>query len=1693
MDLEQLEAIALDENREEALNRLTPGTSDYYFYHCLQLLHQKAFDEVPGLLAQWSAQHGREARMAMIENRLLLLRHGTRATRACGELIQRLNLHFDHHREVEQRKTSLPSVLDPTRLSRKTIKKEVFARNSQRLEGFSDHALDWLAEERLNPLQTQQLLSRVSRPDTPGLVKLIDRDLKERKQVFGKLKAHQLLMPSQMDELRRLHPQLDHEEPFVLQRLRLILPGPDTDWQHDDTVQEACFTQLWNYASALPPIFNSLKANILYHRLAFDRRRGLYDREKFLNYLRLPKAVPYVAASYLKEVGPRQHHVNLTRDYSAHIGLGPIHNDTVLVDDYLEHLLRDEPDTSAYEPLLEAGFLRKTFARTKLLHDVGDPEQWYGLWNDPRALEQFRDQVEITPAPGNPLHFKESDPVSLEIDLKNITTLVIKIYEINTLNWFKIHGRDVNMTVDLDGLLPIEEQTHTYTTAPTHRHRERFEPELVSRPGVFVVDFIGSGLSSRALIRKGSLRHLERHGAAGHVFTIFNEDNQPLPQAVLWMNGQEYAPDEKGEIHIPYATRPGRVPFLLCHEGLTTAGILHHLGESYRLRAGLFVDRESLLAGEQATVLIRPALYLNEMPVSLTLLEETKLLIRSTDQDGVSSSMEVTPFALHQNRESVFSFQVPPELASVSFTLKGRVRAYSTGKDIDLSETRTFQVNLIDKTAYTSDLHLTRSDSGYVLSLLGKTGEPRSGTAVQCTFTHRDFTDPITLALQTDKQGRIELGPLMDITTVKAQCLANSEQWYLREDACAWPAVIHLPADETLRVPVMGLDRLRKEGQGIFARLFGATIKPTRDQFSLLEVHGRYFLNDCFSNLSLKDGFLVVDGLSPGDYSLLIKNSNQIRIRITAGTRHASWIMSPTRLLESRNPRPIQIGHADIDGHSINIKVEQATAETRVHLFGTRFLPAWSPYNGLFVGGPPQPRQATVVKSSSTYASGRDIGDEYRYILERRYATKHIGNMLAHPSLLLNPWAIRKTDSGLQEPAAAGAYGGGGSMDHMALGGAPAAPPPPDEQLTSFTNLDFLGQTTRLWTNLKPDSNGVIKLDIKDLAGVNVLGVLAVDRHNTVFREINLGENDAECRDLRLLQGLPAGVRVSQQKQITPLLQGRKLVLEDVRTTRLECFSSLDAIYRLFTTLTKDKTLAEFSFILRWPETEMAEKQRLYSRHACHELHLFLYFKDPDFFAAVVKPYLAFKKEKTFLDHWFLDEDLTAYLEPWAYGRLNVLEQILLSRRIDGAQEEIARRIGNDSDLIAPDRERENLIFETGLQGSALDADAGSPLPPPAAAPRRVRKVKGEIFQKRASKPAGPPAMAAPAMAMAKAEMEEEVLAESLADEELGCYGEEDDLHDLEKREQVQRFFRSPEKTEEWAENNYYRLRIHQQTHDLITANPFWHDFARHDGKTPFLSRAIARATGNFSEMMAALAVTDLAFSSTPPKSTPEDHRLTLEATANTIVFHEELKVADETEPSSLLLGQHYLRDDDRHEYVDGERVDRYVQDEFLIHTVYICQVVIGNPTSSRLKLDLLLQIPHGAMPVSGGKRTRSQHLVLDPFATQTREYRFYFPDPGEWSHLPAQASRDGKPIAVASAGKLKVVGKFTTIDQASWPQLSQHGTDREVLDYLKGPTSGDSTCLKCSGASRKKHSTWLCSRSWSAAIILMRPSGPMR
>ena len=58
----------------------------------------------------------------------------------------------------------------------------------------------------------------------------------------------------------------------------------------------------------------------------------------------------------------------------------------------------------------------------------------------------------------------------------------------------------------------------------------------------------------------------------------------------------------------------------------------------------------------------------------------------------------------------------------------------------------------------------------------------------------------------------------------------------------------------------------------------------------------------------------------------------------------------------------------------------------------------------------------------------------------------------------------------------------------------------------------------------------------------------------------------------------------------------------------------------------------------RWFKLDREEKVKEYYKSFSHEFNIFIYFKDREFFNDIVKPFLKFKMEKTFIDYYLLED-----------------------------------------------------------------------------------------------------------------------------------------------------------------------------------------------------------------------------------------------------------------------------------------------------------------------------------------------------------------------------------------------------------------------------------------------------------------------
>ena len=897
--------------------------------------------------------------------------------------------------------------------------------------------------------------------------------------------------------------------------------------------------------------------------------------------------------------------------------------------------------------------------------------------------------------------------------------------------------------------------------------------------------------------------------------------------------------------------------------------------------------------------------------------------------------------------------------------------------------------------------------------------------------------------MKTTENGAVDLGALDGIASLEVEAAnAASRQWTLQHDRRDQVGLMTVRAGEPLKVPFTG--------------------SLNRREVAFFSLARNGYLADQFSLLRLTDGYLTAP-LPSGDYRLFLKEAGQsITILAADGEASQGHIFNEARRVELPTRVPSHLKGVKVGAKALEIEVAGLDPLTRIHVVGTRFVPGFDPFASLGGSERTAPQIGEARFLPSLYISGRKLGDELRYILERRYAEKFPGNMLDRPELLLNPWAVRDTESG-QEVLEAGDAFQRKPVPAPAANALPFGERRADarqEKAGGTPSFEFLAEAPLVMANLVPDKNGKLTVDLAAFGDRQHVHVLLVDPDGTTYRTVSLPDRKTRVRDLRLLNNaLDPKRHFTEQDRVSFLQKGGALEIPDLRSARFEVYDHLGAIYRYYQTLNNDPVLRKFSFVANWSSLDDDQKKARYSEFACHELSFFLSRKDPAFFKEVIVPHLANKKDRTFMDDYLLGRPLQKYFEPFEFTRLNVVERILLSQtdqeRMKALQLDLQHRLA----IQQPDPSLTAYWFDTGVSGGGFGGYANlakDRLPELNDKLKTDTAVTGALLGGLTDAKKGIPEAAAKAKENGRerkrALQEVEKLERKQLSQELDGVAADPFAAELGEALIPQApLYRALEPTREWAENNYYQLPLDQQNGELVKANPFWLDLARHGLGPGFGSAHLGAASGSFTEVMFALSFLDLPFEAAEHQDEIKEGSLSFTAGGNVLFFHREVKESGfAADRPPLLVSQSYFQLNDRFRLEDGQKVDKFITAEFVKGVVYGSQIVVTNPTSSTRQLDLLAQIPKGALPLSGGLATDSWVVPLKPYSTHRIETAFYFPASGEFPVYPAHLSKEGEVVAHADGLVFQVVDEPSKVDETSWNWISQWGSEKDVLDFLR-------------------------------------------
>ena len=1295
---EFFEKFADPEKREQALKMLAPQSSEWFHYHSLQLLHLKKFKEFDELVLQWEQESSKSSigihtnTLPMLKNRAMLLRHANDATATATAIQERFPLNHKHHAPSSNPTTVHPDKIRPEEIAEAAFLAKAEQSNSSSWEKMSHvRLLKELPNYFTSPPEVRgKILQRIVSPHDANALELFSSWLSTDVTNFSAWPATKLLTRSQCDSLLAKHPQLLTQTAFVEHYLRLLAPvvesGHDQDpekilsyWQECDAFLQKTKRPMSHYQEVA-----------LRHLLLAQQALGKENINDLKRYLRLP-----TSPGNYSRVANTASMITGESILSADGAYQSLYRAEKMIDQkWLEslliHFLKNDNDPESFADLIPEDSLKPLHAQARLLHG-GDEATW-GKFLKAEEMTELRQRTELRFSPTQENRFSSSqEKISLVLDCKNTPTIEVSIYALDLTKHHLNHQWEPDATLAIDGIVPQRQFTRSFTQAELIRHREEIVIDQLAGAGAWLIECMAKGVSTRMLVRKGMLHPYVENTAGGVKIHVFDETGKNITDFRVWHGSKEYQSTKQGTVLLPIRQRDDAprhavvaLPEISSNVSRMAAIIddLPNLAAPLLLRCGFHLDQEQLLSEKRATLYFHPEVTRLDVKQDTGNLLNPRMNLKFVHFDGseVSKIMPIKDLSTHGTLE----FDVPNNCKQLIATLRAEIPASDSQDAIPLESASYWEFHQGLCTDSVEQAYFTNTPTEHLLELRGRNGEFLANRPLTLTFHHKNFdrSCDITLTLQTNAAGQVSLGKLSDITDV--ECSVNGKKFSYQPttlEQTRYPEHISAAAFTDM---TMALSPQH------------AAETPMRIHL-LKKNHADAFPASCADHL-IRDGrTLTLRQLPPGKFLLQVGDVS-INVLILDAKPQTSPLCGKEFITQSHLPSATHIRDCRIEGENLVIEVSHATSSTKVDIVATAFAPTWElqrPANSLPIYHPSLSKKADI---RSAFLIDRILDEETRYIMERRKLKTFPGNMLDRPGKILrrlaeeNDSAFQVAPDGMSEGDAFASSMRGDSFSSKAglleLG-----------MSNEHLNCDFLATPSRVFYQL-PVTNGRVMINKEKLAGYRNLQLIAWNGRFFDQRTMPWSDTAPATRERTLLRPLDESSNYATTRRSLVLKNQAETTINQMIDAKWQAYLTLDDAFQFFHT--QHPELASFQVLTKWNQFDEKQKINLWNLLGCHEMDLFLAQKDPKFFAQFVKPALAQKTDRRFMDEYLLGNDLSAWRNIARWNELNAAEKALLCRALPEA-ESLRREIRDQTELLPQNTVEEEMRFARLLNAATLE------------------------------------------------------------------------------------------------------------------------------------------------------------------------------------------------------------------------------------------------------------------------------------------------------------------------------------------------------------------------------------------------------
>ena len=302
--------------------------------------------------------------------------------------------------------------------------------------------------------------------------------------------------------------------------------------------------------------------SILLNILQLNAQSNTFELDIFIEYIKLPlannKDIYNLSDESKKKIDDYLDILGNSNPENFFTFNSLVYEEKEIIEKHLKHFyLKEKIEFNKFNKYFEENYIKTFYAKMQFY--LGNETQTKDGILKREEIYNLMKEIILNISDYNKERYNINDDIELILEIKNIQTLYINLYEINTENYYYQNQKEFYTNISLEGIIPTFEDKLTFNEKPQLLLEKKISlSKIPKKRGLFVVEFIGNGHVSRAVIQRGNLKCIHKNTVNGIVLYILDEDNKILKgdQIGLWINNILF-PSFKGTgaILIPYSTK----------------------------------------------------------------------------------------------------------------------------------------------------------------------------------------------------------------------------------------------------------------------------------------------------------------------------------------------------------------------------------------------------------------------------------------------------------------------------------------------------------------------------------------------------------------------------------------------------------------------------------------------------------------------------------------------------------------------------------------------------------------------------------------------------------------------------------------------------------------------------------------------------------------------------------------------------------------------------------------------------------------------------------------------------------------------------------------------------------------------------------------------------------------------------------